>query len=157
MSECLTRLEAGNIFPSGQTLGRSSDTKASAFEPRPGSLEMCPLFPRQPQALAEMLGVGFAALAAESPAWLPDLLGKPTVPASSRWPGSLALETLTSSCKAHAFSRLLAAMAPTPTGSLAFPSPVKSIPNNKVIETPWVLFPYSLEKGILQVLLSLKL
>ena len=87
--------------------------------------------------------MGFAALAAESPAWLPDLLGKPTVPASSRWPGSLALETLTSSCKAHAFSRLLAAMAPTPTGSLAFPSPVKSIPNNKVIETPWVLFPYS--------------
>ena len=58
MSECLTRLEVGNIFPSGQTLGRSSDTKASAFEPRPGSLEMCPLFPRQPQALAEMRGGG---------------------------------------------------------------------------------------------------
>lgn len=58
MSECLTRFEAGNIFPSGRTLGRSSDTQPSAFEPRPGSLGTHPHFPRQPQALAEKRGGG---------------------------------------------------------------------------------------------------
>ena len=58
MSECLTRFEARNIFPSERTLGRHSDTQPSAFEPRPGSLGTHSPFPRRPQTLAEKQGGG---------------------------------------------------------------------------------------------------